>query len=59
MIGIVVASAIAFAVGLSVGYLVRDVRRLHRSGKALTERPGDADGVSPAGITFMGNVGSH
>ena len=58
-VSIILASVIALAIGFSVGYMVRDMRTLHHRGKHLSARPGDADGVSPAGMTFFGQTGSH
>ena len=37
---------------VSVGLVVRDVRRLHRQSRAMCDAPGDAAGVSPAGLIF-------
>ena len=59
VVGIVVASVLLFAVVTSIGLLVRDVGRLHLDGKSLAEKPGDAGGVSPAGMTWVGNSMSH
>jgi hypothetical protein len=58
-VAIIIACVIAVAVGFSVGYMVRDMRGLHRHGKHLTDTPMDADGVSPAGMGFFGQIGSH
>jgi hypothetical protein len=57
--GVIALIVLALAVGLSIGYLVRDLRKLHRRGRALTEAPSDASGVSAAGMTFIGNIGTH
>jgi hypothetical protein len=57
--GIVVASVLLFAVVASIALLVRDVGRLHLDGKSLTDSPVDASGVSPAGMTWVGNSMSH
>jgi hypothetical protein len=59
MLGIVLASVLGIGVLSSVGYLMRDLRTLHRGGRSLTDAGGDAAGVSPAGMTFIGNTGSH
>jgi hypothetical protein len=58
-VAIIIGCVIALAVGFSVGYMVRDMRSLHRGGKSLTDAPGNADGVSAAGMTFMGQNGTH
>jgi hypothetical protein len=56
-ITIIVLSALALVAIISIVLVARDMRRLHRSGKSLTEQPVDAAGVSPAAMTgFGGNV---
>jgi hypothetical protein len=59
MIGIVVMSAIGLAIGVSVWLLVRDVRKLHRSGARLTDSPVGAGGVSAAGMALAGSTQTH
>jgi hypothetical protein len=59
IIGVVLATVLMTALVVSVALVVRDMRRLHRTGKVMTERSIDADGVSSAGMTFFGQTGSH
>jgi hypothetical protein len=59
LIGIILANVLLLAVLASLWLLIRDVRRLHRSGKSITDAPGDAAGVSPAGMLWQDNLGSH
>jgi hypothetical protein len=59
VIGIILANVLLVAILVSVGLLIRDVRRLHHGGRSLTGQPVDASGVSPAAMTFYDNLGSH
>jgi hypothetical protein len=59
VIGILIASVLVLGVAISLLLLVRDVGRLHHAGKSLVDAPGDAAGVSPAGMTVIGNNLTH
>jgi hypothetical protein len=59
VVGILIASVIALVLVLSIGPLARDVRKLHRSGKSLSDSAGAANGVSAGGMTFIGSQGTH
>ena len=59
MVAVIVISAFVLVIGFSIGYLVRDLRTLHRGGRSLADAPGEAAGVSAAGMTFIGQNGSH
>lgn len=59
---IIVGIAAVFVVGVaaqSVRAVIQDVRALNRSGRRLTDRGGDVNGVSPAGVTAIGNNITH
>ncbi len=56
---VVVNTVLLIIIVLSVGLIIRDVRALHRSGRQLTDRPVDVDGMSPAGVSAMGNNITH
>lgn len=61
MIVVVIVAGVALVTiaALSFRSIFRDVRGLHRSGKQLTDREVDVDGVSPGGVTAMGNNITH
>jgi len=59
VVGIVVANVLLVVLLVSVGLLIRDVRRLHRSGHSLTTQPGDAAGLSAAGAVVIGGNITH
>jgi hypothetical protein len=59
VVGMILLGVIALAVFISIGYVVRDMRKLHRNGKSLTDSPGEAAGVTAAGMTFFGYNGTH
>ena len=59
IVGIVIASVLLVAVLVSVWLVGRDLRRLHRTGRSITEAPSDAAGVSAAGLTAIGNNMTH
>jgi hypothetical protein len=57
--GIIVANVLLIVLLVSVGLLIRDVRRLHHSGRSLTDSPGEAGGVTAAGMAGIGNNMTH
>ena len=59
VVGIIIANVLLVAVLVSIGLVLRDVRRLHDSGRHLTGKPIDAAGVSPAAMTFVSQQGQH
>jgi hypothetical protein len=59
VVGILIVSVLLLALVVSVGLVVRDMRRLHRAGKSLADAPNDAAGVSPAGMVFVGTNLTH
>lgn len=59
VVGIILANVLLLAVLVSLWLLIRDVRRLHHSGKSIADAPGDAAGVTPGGLVFYDNLGSH
>jgi hypothetical protein len=59
LIGIVIASVLLVAALVSVWLVIRDVRSLHRAGKSIADLPGDAAGVTTAGMVWQNNLGSH
>lgn len=59
LIAIVVLSALALVAIMSTALVARDMRRLHRRGRSLTDSPGDAAGVTAAGMTAFGNNITH
>lgn len=59
IIGAVLGVVLVTAVVVSVALLVRDMRRLHRSGKKLVDKTMDADGMSAAGMGFIDSYGTH
>ena len=54
--GIIIANVLLATVLVSVCLLIRDVQRLHRIGKQLSDTPMGAGGVSAAGMTFIGHI---
>jgi hypothetical protein len=56
VIGIIITNVLLATVLVSVCLLIRDVRRLHRIGKQLSDTPMGAGGVSAAGMTFFGHI---
>ncbi len=59
VVGIIIANVLLVAVLVSVGLVIRDVRRLHAMHRQLTGEASDAAGVSPAAMTFVGTQGTH
>lgn len=59
VIGLLIAAVLLLGVVISIVLLARDVGRLHHEGRSLTDAPGDAGGVSPAGMTAIGNNVLH
>ena len=59
MFAILVLLLIATAVLISVGLVVRDVRRMHAGHMELADAEMSAAGVSPAGMGFYGSTFSH
>lgn len=59
IIGVVLATVLVTALVVSVALVVRDLRRLHRTGKQMAERTMDASGVSAAGMGFIGSNHTH
>ena len=59
VVGTIIANVLLVALLVSVGLVLRDVRRLHKSGRQLTGAPIDAAGVSPAAMTFVGQQGTR
>ena len=59
LITVVVLSALAVVAIVSIALVTRDMRRLHRSGKSLADKPGNAGGVSAAGMTAIGGNITH
>jgi hypothetical protein len=58
-VGIIIANVLLVALLISVAWVIRDIRRLHHSGRSLTDRPVDAAGVSSAGMVAIGNNVTH
>jgi len=59
IVGIVIANVLLVALLISVGLVIRDVRRLHEGSRSLADRSGDAAGVSPAGAIGIGSNFTH
>jgi hypothetical protein len=59
MFGIIFVIAAALLIALSVGPLIRDIRKMHRRGRSLANTPSDAAGVSGGGMIFVGGIGTH
>jgi|tagenome__1003787_1003787.scaffolds.fasta_scaffold16654049_2 hypothetical protein len=59
IIGVGLGIVLMTALVVSVWLTVRDLRRLHRTGKEMADQSMDAAGVSPAGMTFVGSTWSH
>lgn len=59
MIAIVVLSVLALAVLVSVGLMVRDIRRMHARKIELADAEMSAAGVSPAAMGFYGSTFSR
>jgi hypothetical protein len=59
VIGVLIGGVLILGVVISLFLLVRDVGRLHHGGRSLTDAPGNAAGVSPAGMTVIGNNLTH
>lgn len=59
VVGILLAIVLLVPIVWSVRGVARDLRRLHRTGRNLVERPSDADGVSAAGVVAIGNNITH
>jgi hypothetical protein len=59
VVGIIIANVLLVALLVSVGLLIRDVRRLHHSNKSLSDQPGDAAGVSAGGVVGIGGNATH
>jgi hypothetical protein len=59
LVGIIIANVLLVALIVSVGLVLRDMRRLHKSGRQLTGEPIDAAGVSPAAMTFVSHQGTR
>ncbi len=57
VVGIIIASVLLVVLVVSVGLVVRDMRRLHAKRRSLADNPGDAAGVSPGAMTWIGNSG--
>jgi uncharacterized membrane protein YhaH (DUF805 family) len=55
LIGVVLLAVLA----ASVAVMTKDLRGLHRSGRTLTDREVDVAGVTPAGVTLIGNNYTH
>ena len=59
MIGILIGVVLLAVLAAAVTVMVNDVRGLHRGGRRLTDREVDVSGVSPAGVTAIGNNFTH
>ena len=59
VLGMVFLAVLALLALGSVGLVVREVVAMHRRRESLTDQPGDAAGVSAAGMVFMGNSFTH
>ena len=59
MIGILIGVVLLAVLAAAVVVMVKDVRGLHRGGRSLTDREVDVSGVSPAGVTAIGNNVTH
>jgi len=59
LLTIVILAALLGVAGLSVGVVVRDDRRMHRTNRQLADAPMDAAGASAAGMVFYGSTFSH
>jgi hypothetical protein len=59
VVAMVVLAALFLGASLSIGLVIRDVRRLHASKRELADSPMDAAGASAAGMVFYGNTFSH
>ena len=54
---IIVLSALLTGAAVSVWFVVRDIKRLHRQNRHLSDAKMSAGGVSPAGMIFYDNLG--
>jgi hypothetical protein len=59
VVGIIIANVLLVALLISVGLVIRDVRRLHHSSKSVADQPGDAAHLSPGGAIGMGGNVTH
>jgi hypothetical protein len=59
LITIIVLSALVLVAAASIALVTRDMGHLHRRGKSLADKPGDASGVSAAGMTAIGGNITH
>jgi hypothetical protein len=59
VLAMLVLAVLLLGAGLSIGLVIRDVRRMHATRRDLADSPMDAAGASAAGMIFYGSTFSH
>jgi hypothetical protein len=59
LLTIVILAALVAVAAVSIGLVVRDMRRLHADRRELADGTMSAAGASPAGMIFYGNIDAH